>query len=166
MTAAPRLHSRIARSMAGVLAACVLIDAAALVRALRAASVDVRPEPAVAAVPQLPVASIDSAAAQDDTLPDDPFDADRGGVVTQAGEPAPAAPIAAPADQMIALVGTVVRADGGSVAVCQLGNQPPRVLHVGERIGALTLLEVEQGRAAFRDTTGARVSLRIITPGA
>lgn len=164
------LHSRVVRSMVVVLAACVVLDGVALYRALRIEPLDAPGAEArdrVATI--LPRIGRDTTAQADDTLPDDPFDPDRGGVVTQAGEVAPAAPVAAPVaapEQVVALVGTVVRPDGGGIAVCQVGNQPPRVLRVGERIGGLTLLEVGQGRAAFRNQTGATVSLRLATPGA
>lgn len=164
------LHSRVVRSMVVVLAACVGLDGVALYRALRIEPLDAPGAEArdrVATI--LPRIGRDTTAQADDTLPDDPFDPDRGGVVTQAGEVAPAASVAAPVaapEQVVALVGTVVRPDGGGIAVCQVGNQPPRVLRVGERIGGLTLLEVGQGRAAFRNQTGATVSLRLATPGA
>lgn len=158
-------RSPLAHAMVAVLAACVLLDAVALRRALRTEPLDVPDRVSRNGAMSVPAFHRDTMPQGDDTLPDDPFDSDRGGVVTQAGEVASPPTLLVP-EQPVSLVGTVVKPDGGGVAVCQVGNQPPRVLRIGERIGALTLLQVEQGRAAFRDSTGARVSLRIITPGA
>lgn len=161
------LRGPLAQAAALVLVACVALDLVAVGRAVfvpygsRASHDEAG---AVARAPRLPAAPNDSAALADDTVPDDPFDPDRGAVVSQAGNAVPPPPVVA--DAPVALLGTVVRAGGGSVAVCRIGNEPPRVLRVGERIGALTLLDVGQGSAAFRDTSGARVSLHIATPGA
>lgn len=162
----PPLRGRLARGMAAVLALCAVADVVALRDALRAQRVDVTAGVGSAApVPRLPAFRRDRAAQADDTAPDDPFDPDRGAVVAQAGDPIPVTDAAAAA-AAVSLIGTVVRAGGGSVAVCRLGSDAPRVLRIGEHIGGLTLLEVEQGRAAFRDSSGARVALRLATPGA
>jgi hypothetical protein len=66
---------------------------------------------------------------------------------------------AAIAQQPIRLVGTVVDAEGSGFAICQLGQQAPRVVHLRERFGSLTLRKVQQERAVFSDSTGATVIL-------
>ena len=56
------------------------------------------------------------------------------------------------------LLGTVIRASG-SFALCQLPADIPRIVHVGERLGELTLISLEQGRAVFQAPRGARLEL-------
>lgn len=67
--------------------------------------------------------------------------------------------------QSIRLLGTIVRADGRSFAMCQLASQPVRMIYAGERIGTLTLETVSQGGAVFIDDSGARVTLRVARTG-
>lgn len=58
----------------------------------------------------------------------------------------------------VRLLGTVIR-PSGSFALCQLPADVPRIVHVGERLGALTLISLEQGRAVFQAPRGARLEL-------
>ncbi len=77
---------------------------------------------------------------------------------------ASAATIAAarPAESGVAprLIGTVVQPSGQGFAMCQSGNEPPRIVRVGEHIGDFTLKHVEQGRAVFLASDGARVEVQ------
>lgn len=70
----------------------------------------------------------------------------------------------APAAPMPRLVGTVVEANGGFVMV-ELPESGLRLVRVGGRAGALTLLSVGQGTAVFQDSAGHRVPLRSPAPG-
>lgn len=70
----------------------------------------------------------------------------------------------APTIAAIRLLGTVIRG-GGGFAVCQLSAESPRIVHIGERLGELTLESLEQGRAVFRSANGARLTLSLATPG-
>jgi hypothetical protein len=72
---------------------------------------------------------------------------------------APAAPVA------VKLVGTAVMPGSTGFAMCQLGNQPPRVVRVGETIGDFTLKAVEQGRARFQTSRGTPVEIQVAKAG-
>jgi hypothetical protein len=69
----------------------------------------------------------------------------------------------APTDT-VRLLGTVVRGNA-SFAVCQLTNDLPRIVHLGERLGVLTLISLEPGRAVFRAPNGTRLELSLSKPG-
>jgi hypothetical protein len=74
-----------------------------------------------------------------------------------ARDPAPVA--------QVRLLGTVVSGPGRSFAMCQVANEPARVVYPGQRIGALTLDSVSQGSAVFFDDAGTRVVLRVPRTG-
>jgi hypothetical protein len=81
-------------------------------------------------------------------------------------EPASIAKVAAPAaTEALHLVGTVVDSSGGSFVLCQLGAGPPRVLRVGEELGAYQLHSISQGAATFVNGDGQRVELRVSKTG-
>ena len=63
----------------------------------------------------------------------------------------------------IRLLGTVVRPTG-SFALCQLPSDVPRIVHLGERLGELTLIVLEQGRVVFQSPKGARLELSLSQP--
>jgi hypothetical protein len=77
--------------------------------------------------------------------------------VTQAATPVVAPPT-------VRLLGTVMRGDSG-FAVCQVASDPPRTVRVGETLGELTLITLDQGRAIFRSANGTRVELSLTPPG-
>lgn len=64
----------------------------------------------------------------------------------------------------IVLIGTIA---GGSTpsAVCRLGIQTPRILHVGDTLGGWRLSHVTPGRAVFVDAAGASHELRLSPQG-
>ena len=64
----------------------------------------------------------------------------------------------------VTLLGTVVRGSS-PFALCQLPSDVPRIVHVGEKVGDLTLVSLDQGRAMFRARTGAQVELSLSRPG-
>ena len=98
-------------------------------------------------------------------LATDPFDPDRAvpgenvAVASASDEP----PTPKDSTGAVRLLGTVVRGNGG-FAVCQIASEAPRIVHVGERIGALTLMTLTQGHVAFRAANGARVELSLSKP--
>ena len=63
----------------------------------------------------------------------------------------------------IRLLGTVVRPTG-SFALCQLPTDVPRIVRVGDRLGELTLILLEQGRVVFQAPRGARLELSLSQP--
>ena len=77
--------------------------------------------------------------------------------VSQVATPAPEPPA-------VRLLGTVMRG-GSGFAVCQLASDPPRTVRVGETLGELTLITLDQGRATFRSANGTRVELSLTPPG-
>ena len=63
----------------------------------------------------------------------------------------------------IRLLGTVIR-PSNSFALCQLPGDVPRIIHVGEKLGEMTLMSIEQGRATFQAPHGGRLDLSLSTP--
>ena len=61
-------------------------------------------------------------------------------------------------------IGTVTGGDS-PFAVCQLGAERPRRLHVGDTLGGWALQRVSPGAATFIDAARARHELRISSPG-
>lgn len=74
--------------------------------------------------------------------------------------------VATPATESttVRLLGTVMRG-GSGFAVCQVASDPPRTVRVGETLGELTLITLDQGRAIFRSANGTRVELSLTPPG-
>ena len=77
--------------------------------------------------------------------------------VARAATPAPELPT-------VRLLGTVMRG-GSGFAVCQVADDPPRTVRIGETIGELTLIALDRGRAIFRSANGPRVELFLTPPG-
>lgn len=147
-------------SWAGLIAS-LLIAANAL---RRGATVDPLP-PAPAAVPNDDTASLTGRTMVSATRPltNDPFRPGRllpDAIAAAAVTPDTVMPVSAVA---IRLLGTVVR-PAGSFALCQLPSDVPRIVHVGERLGELTLILLEQGRAVFQTPKGARLELSLSQP--
>jgi hypothetical protein len=149
-----------------------LVGASLLLAVALGGALRVAPAPGVApASPMLTLASArpasqspaDSTAVE---LASDPFSPDRA-LPAEAVQPEESAPVdSTPANPVgaVRLLGTVVRGAGG-FALCQLPADVPRVVHVGERLGELTLISLEQGRAVFRAPNGTRLELSLSTPG-
>lgn len=149
------------------LAVAALLFTGALWSALR-----IDPPPSIEPSPPSAMLALDGllpGTQRDSTLPStlasDPFNADRtlpgeadGEVDTSAEGTAPV-----PAAE-VRLLGTVVRGSN-PFALCQLTSDAPRIVHVGERLGDLTLVSLDQGRATFRSRTGAQVELSLSKPG-
>jgi hypothetical protein len=97
-------------------------------------------------------------------LASDPFSPDRSlpddGAADEPSQAAerPATPAGEPT-----LLGTVVRGSG-SFALCQLPSDVPRIVHIGEQLGDMTLISLDQGRAVFRTRTGTQVELTLSKP--
>lgn len=149
------------------LAVAALLFAGALWSALR-----IDPPPRIEPSPQGAVLALDGllpGTQRDSTLPStlagDPFNADRTLPGEADGEVATAPDSAAPAPPAeIKLLGTVVRSSN-PFALCQLTTDAPRIVHVGEKLGDLTLVSLDQGRATFRARTGTKVELSLSKPG-
>jgi type II secretory pathway component PulM len=63
------------------------------------------------------------------------------------------------------LVGTVMSTPERSFAICQRGEESPKVLHVGDQIAGFTLNALSRGRAVFATPDGDRLELQAPQPG-
>jgi len=63
------------------------------------------------------------------------------------------------------LIGTAVMSEGGGFAMCQWGNDAPKLVRVGERVGDLTLKLVARGQATFVDAGGRTLEVRVPKAG-
>lgn len=96
-------------------------------------------------------------------LPNDPFRPGRllpNKIAAAAARPDSVMPVSVVAIQ---LLGTVVRPTG-SFALCQLPTDRPRIVHIGERLGELTLIVLEQGHVVFQTPKGTRLELSLSQP--
>jgi hypothetical protein len=75
------------------------------------------------------------------------------------------APSIAPPPAPLRHVGTVVSTPARSFAICQRGEAPPKILHVGEQIEGFTLNALARGRAVFATPDGSRLELQAPQPG-
>ena len=87
----------------------------------------------------------------------DPFGEDR-------ATPVDASRSNSPAALPVTLVGTVAGVPHPT-AVCSLGAQSPRILHVGDTLGGWRLQQVMAGRVIFVDANGAPRELRLSSLG-
>jgi hypothetical protein len=65
----------------------------------------------------------------------------------------------------IRLLGTVVFVQGGGFVTCQIGNERPVMVRVGEKIGNYTLKSVARGSAVFTGPTGETLQVAAPQPG-
>lgn len=137
----------------------VLSATTAALGAARATQLDPLPDAAPSSPDEPPTGAPAMASTPTAPLANDPFSPDRGlpneHVTAVVKDTVPPANVAA-----IRLLGTVVRPTG-SFAVCQLPTDAPRIIHVGERLGDLTLVVLEQGRVVFQTPRGARFELSL-----
>ena len=148
-------------------AAAALLFGASLLSAVRAGNppaVDASPSsaaPAIAAPPLDPPRDSGATVA----LASDPFSPDRSLPGDAAADPSePGDSVAPVLAAEVKLLGTVVRGVS-PFALCQLPSDAPRIVHVGERLGDLTLISLDQGRATFRARSGTQVELSLFRPG-
>ena len=164
--------SRAARRMA--MLSSVALGASALLLALSLWSALHVRQPVVGVVPTRQLATAFGAVALPDAvdtsanrvaLASDPFDPDRAvpGENVADASAADDPPAQRDSTGTVRLLGTVVRGNGG-FAVCQIASEAPRIVHIGERIGALTLTTLTQGHVAFRAANGSRVELSLSKP--
>ena len=66
-----------------------------------------------------------------------------------------------PRSQQLRLIGTIVFIRGGGFVTCQIGNQPPQIVHIGQQIGTYTLKSIERGQATFTGAAGETLQLSI-----
>jgi hypothetical protein len=74
-----------------------------------------------------------------------------------AATPVPVAPLR--------LLGTVITPGADAFAMGQLGNDAPRVVRVGDKLGSYTLRRIEPGRAVFIAPNGETMDLRVPKAG-
>lgn len=64
-----------------------------------------------------------------------------------------------------AVLGTAVASDGRSFATLQLGDDSPKLVHVGDRIGDWTVRSIARGKVVLTSTSGDRAELAAPKPG-
>jgi hypothetical protein len=73
-------------------------------------------------------------------------------------------PVAEPMKPIV--VGTVVATDGRSFALMQLGNERPKLVHIGDKIGEWSVKAIGRGTVTIvTPITGSRVDLTVPKPG-
>jgi hypothetical protein len=110
----------------------------------------------------LRVAEVSTTVAADVFAPDRqrPLEAYRLPFEQQAAQGAP------PVATDLRLLGTVASPDGTQgFAMCQIGNDPPRIIRVGESFGGWTLRTVGEGRATVTSPRGATINVAVPKPG-
>jgi hypothetical protein len=70
-----------------------------------------------------------------------PWEADEGKVVEATAKPI--------------VLGTAMSLDGSSFATCQLGEDRPRIVRVGDKLGTYTVKSIARGRVAFTTSSGS-----------
>lgn len=68
-------------------------------------------------------------------------------------------------EQSVRVIGTAVAPDGGGFAMCAWAGGSPRIVRVGEHVGAWVLKRVSPGVAEFTTTAGQAVVVRIPKAG-
>ena len=81
------------------------------------------------------------------------------------GEADPAPAGQASRAPQIRLLGTVVFVQGGGFVTCQIGNERPVMVRVGEKIGNYTLKSVARGSAVFTGPSGETLQIAALQPG-
>ena len=67
--------------------------------------------------------------------------------------------------RQLRLVGTALSGAGGGFVMCQVGNEPPRIVRIGEEVGGLTLISISRGEAEFTRSDGTVVTLSVPSGG-
>jgi hypothetical protein len=62
------------------------------------------------------------------------------------------------------LTGTALLPDGGGFVLAALGAETPRIVRVGESLGAYRLIRIREGEADFR-RAGEDLTLSVLRPG-
>jgi len=68
-------------------------------------------------------------------------------------------------EQSLRVIGTAVAPDGGGFAMCAWAGGSPRIVRVGERVGAWVLRRVSPGAAEFTTSAGQAVVVRVPKAG-
>jgi hypothetical protein len=63
------------------------------------------------------------------------------------------------------VLGTAVATDGRSFATLQLGDAPPTLVRVGDKIGEWVVKAIERGKIVLVSTSGTRTDLTVPKPG-
>ena len=63
------------------------------------------------------------------------------------------------------LIGTAAMAEGKGFAMCQWGEEAPKLVRIGDTVGGLTLKRVEPGSALFLTSAGKRYQVQVPKAG-
>lgn len=164
MTFAEWASPRSIRWALGGLGAALALDAYATIRAVRidavtpVVSLAVDTAAALARQPARAPSNIDAGVAKD------PFSAFRAPPMKRYVMPSDveAAPVVEAAKPMV--LGTAISVDGRSFAICQLGTDRPRTVHVGDVIGEHTVKSIAKGSVVFT-RLGREFTVPALRPG-
>lgn len=137
------------------------------VRAVRLDAVPEAPPPAFASAGELATraaaapANVRAAVENDLFAPDRSAPAERYRVP---GEDDPSPEVAPEAPEPMVL-GTAVSGAGRSFATCQLGDDRPIIVRVGDTIGEYTVKTIERGRVVFTTANGKQLVVPALKPG-
>jgi hypothetical protein len=168
MSAADWTSSTGARVALGALGVSIIVVGWSLASALRAEPLPSLPPVNIASVESIKrgpiVAPTDVEAAVDSDI----FAADRSAPdipYRMPGEARPDdKPVAEPTKPIV--VGTVVATDGRSFALMQLGNDRPKLVHVGDTIGEWSVKAIGRGKVTIvTSPTGNRVDVTVPKTG-
>jgi hypothetical protein len=81
------------------------------------------------------------------------------------GEALPATADSGGAKLAFKLIGTAAMAEGKGFAMCQWGEQAPKLVRIGDTLGGLTLKRVEPGSALFLTAAGKRYEVQVPKAG-
>lgn len=79
------------------------------------------------------------------------------------GEDEPVDPAGEPATPVV--LGTALSGPGRSFATCQLGDDRPIIVRVGDKIGEYTVRTIERGRVVFTTANGLRLEVLALKSG-
>jgi hypothetical protein len=157
-----------ARVALGALGVSVIVVGWSLANALRVEALPSLPAGNVASIesikrgPIVPPTDVESAVdndlfAADRSAPDVPY--------RMPGEARPDdKPVAEPTKPTV--VGTVVATDGRSFALMQLGNDRPKLVHVGDKVGEWSVKAIGRGKVTIvAPATGNRVDVTVPKTG-
>ena len=168
MSASAWTNSTGARVALGALAVSVVVVGWSLANALRAEALPALPPANVASIesikrgPIVPPTNVEAA------VDNDLFAADRNAPDVPYRMPGEARPDDKPVAEAMrpTVVGTVVATDGRSFALMQLGNERPKLVHVGDKIGEWSVKAIGRGKVTILGpASGARVDVTVTKPG-
>ena len=156
-----------ARIALGVLGLSVIAVGWTLSNALRAEPLPTLPPSSVASIETIKGSPIIAPTDVEAAVDNDIFAVDRSAPDVPYRMPGEARPDDRPVAEPMKpnVVGTVVATDGRSFALMQLGNERPKLVHVGDKIGEWAVKAIVRGKVTLVSTSGTRIDVTVPKPG-